>query len=184
MQFRWFNTTYIYERMSRNYFFCKIPLWFCDTGGVGGARGIMMLYDWGWGSRRPPNSMTQQTNSPLLGHLHFWGFHNFWVHLYFWGGLVVQKATTNFVVIVDVVAVDPRNLPLNFGQNGVSNSWYIADIEFLCFVFLFSSQMALSRIYKSVFYIIPFPITPVPPPKVLVQCRVHRVDQLTPTSKH
>jgi len=25
----------------------------------------------------------------------------------------------------------PRNLPLKFGQNGVSDSWYIADIKFV-----------------------------------------------------
>ena len=38
-----------------------------------------------------------------------------------------------FVVVV-VVDVDPRNLPLKFRQNRVSNSWYIAYIEFLCCV--------------------------------------------------
>ena len=27
--------------------------------------------------------------------------------------------------------IDPRNLPLKFGQNQVSNSWDIANIEFL-----------------------------------------------------
>ena len=28
----------------------------------------------------------------------------------------------------------PRNLPFKFGQNRVSNSWGIADIEFVLFV--------------------------------------------------
>ena len=36
--------------------------------------------------------------------------------------LTGQLASTN---------VGPRNLPLKFGQNWVTNSWDIADIEFL-----------------------------------------------------
>ena len=49
---------------------------------------------------------------------------------------VVVAVVIVFVVIVVVVnvvvivVVDQRNLPLKFGQNLFSNSWYIADIEF------------------------------------------------------
>ena len=34
------------------------------------------------------------------------------------------------VLAVVIVFVDPRNLPLKFGQNRFNNSWGIADIEF------------------------------------------------------
>ena len=38
------------------------------------------------------------------------------------------------VNVVHVIVVDPRSLNLMFGQNQVSNSWDIADMEFLVVV--------------------------------------------------
>ena len=35
------------------------------------------------------------------------------------------------VYVVVIVVVNPRNLPLKFGQSWVSNSWDIPDIEFV-----------------------------------------------------
>ena len=43
----------------------------------------------------------------------------------------------NFMVVVvdaHIVVLDPRNLPLKFGQNPVSNSLDVPDIEFLVVV--------------------------------------------------
>ena len=45
--------------------------------------------------------------------------------------LDVVDIVVDIVVGVHVVVLDPRNLPLKFGQNRVTNSWDIADIEFL-----------------------------------------------------
>ena len=40
-------------------------------------------------------------------------------------------AWTNVVLAVENVQYGPRNLPFKFGQSRASNSWDIADIEFL-----------------------------------------------------
>ena len=46
--------------------------------------------------------------------------------------VVVGVAIFYVCGVVAVLPVDPRNLPLMFGQNGVSNSLGISDIEFVC----------------------------------------------------
>ena len=38
------------------------------------------------------------------------------------------------VVVVQVIAVDPGSLTLKFGQNRISNSWDIDDLELLVVV--------------------------------------------------
>ena len=40
------------------------------------------------------------------------------------------------VYVVVIVVVNPRNLPLKFGQSWVSNSWDIPDIEFVVSVWV------------------------------------------------
>ena len=43
--------------------------------------------------------------------------------------VVDAVVVVDIVVLVHIVAVDPRNRPFNFGQNQISDSWDIDDVE-------------------------------------------------------